>query len=158
MPKQKRYLFLLVVIIPLLFSGCWDKKEINQIGFAVGLGLDKEGGDYQITTQMALPALLEGGGGGEEPPVWLVSGKGRTIFEAIRDVNTRSARKPFWGHLNVIVFGEEVAKDGLVPVLDLLSRGKELRRSNYVVVAQGKAKDILEAQPKLESINAVFIS
>lgn len=158
MQGHKRYLLLLALLISLLLSGCWDKNEINQIGFTVGLGIDKDGEHYQITTQMALPALLEGGGGGEEPPVWVVSGKGRTIFEAIRDVNTRSARRPFWGHLNVIVFGEEVAKDGLIPVLDLLSRGQELRRSNYVVVAQGKARDILEAQPKLESINAIYIS
>lgn len=158
MQDRKKYLVLLVIIISFFLSGCWDKKEINQIGFTVGLGIDKEGDAYQITTQIALPALLEGGGGGEEPPVWVVSGKGRTIFEAIRDVNTRSARRPFWGHLNVIVIGEDVAKDGLIPVLDLLSRGPELRRSNYVVVAQGKARDILEAQPKLESINAIYIS
>jgi len=157
MSAHKKF-FLLLLISIIFLSGCWDRKEINQIGFAVGLGIDKDGNNYQITTQMALPALLEGGGGGDEPPVWVVGGKGRTIFEAIRDVNTRSARRPFWGHLNVIVIGEEVAKDGLIPVIDLLSRGQELRRSNYIVVAQGKARDILEAQPKLESINAIFIS
>lgn len=158
MQNLKKLSFVFAVLISLLLAGCWDKKEINEIGFTVGLGIDKDGDDYQITTQIALPALLEGSGGGEEPPVWVVSGKGRTIFEAIRDVNTRSARKPFWGHLNVIVLGEEVAKEGLIPVLDLLSRGQELRRSNYVVLAQGKARDILEAQPKLESINAIYIS
>ncbi|MGI6226474.1 MAG: Ger(x)C family spore germination protein, partial [Peptococcales bacterium] len=158
MPVHEKRLFFLVIIIILLLSGCWDRKEINQTGFAVGLGIDKEGDDYLITTQMALPALLEGGSGGDEPPVWVVGGKGRTIFEAIRDVNTRSARKPFWGHLNVIVLGEEVAKDGLIPIVDILSRGQELRRSNYVVVTQGKARDILEAAPKLESISAIFIS
>lgn len=155
---HKKYFLFFVVMAIFLFPGCWDRKEINQIGFAVGLGIDKDGEDYQITTQMALPALLEGGGGGNEPPVWVVGGKGRTIFEAIRDVNTRSARRPFWGHLNVVVLGEDVAKDGLIPVLDLLSRGRELRRSNYILVSQGKARDILEAQPKLESINAIFIS
>lgn len=158
MQSLRKIPFLLAVMISLLLAGCWDLKEINEIGFTVGLGIDKDGDDYQITTQIALPALLEGSGGGEEPPVWVVSGKGRTIFEAIRDVNTRSARKPFWGHLNVIVLGEEVAREGLIPVLDLLSRGQELRRSNYVVLAQGKARDILEAQPKLESINAIYIS
>lgn len=158
MSATHKKLLLLLFISIIFLSGCWDRKEINQIGFAVGLGIDKDGDNYQIITQMALPSLLEGGGGGDEPPVWVVGGKGRTVFEAIRDVNTRSARRPFWGHLNVIVIGEEVAKDGLIPVIDLLSRGQELRRSNYIVIAQGKARDILEAQPKLESINAIFIS
>lgn len=158
MTTGKKVFSCLIIGILFFFPGCWDRKEINRIGFAVGLGIDKDSKGYQITTQMALPSLLEGGGGGEEAPVWVVGGKGRTIFEAIRDVNTRSARRPFWGHLNVIVIGEEVAKNGLIPVLDLLSRGQELRRSNYVVVAKGKARDILEAEPKLESINAIFIS
>lgn len=157
MSGSKRLLILIMLCFSLLTAGCWDRKEINQIGFAVGLGIDKEKDNYLITTQMALPSLLEGGGGGEEAPVWVVGGKGKTIFQAIRDVNTRSARKPFWGHLNVIVIGEEVAKDGILPVLDLLSRGRELRRLNYVVIAKGKARDILEAEPKLESINAIFI-
>ncbi|MFZ5942768.1 MAG: Ger(x)C family spore germination protein [Bacillota bacterium] len=156
--KAVRSLFAMLFLITIILSGCWDRQEINQIGFAVGLGIDKDGEDYVVTTQLALPSMLEGGGGGEEPPVWVVGGKGRTIFEAIRDVNTRSARRPFWGHLNVIVIGEDVAKDGLIPVIDLLSRGRELRRSNYIVIAEGKARDILQAAPKLESINAIFIS
>ncbi|MFZ7102269.1 MAG: Ger(x)C family spore germination protein [Peptococcaceae bacterium] len=161
MPAGKDKLTFFMIIVMLggsLLAGCWDRKEINSIGFAVGLGIDKDGESYQVTTQLALPSMLVGDSGGPEAPVWVVGGQGRTIFEAIRDVNTRSARKPFWGHLNVIVIGEEVAKEGIIPVLDLLSRGQELRRSNYIVVAKGKGRDILEAEPKLESINAIFIS
>ena len=141
MQSLRKIPFLLAVMISLLLAGCWDLKEINEIGFTVGLGIDKDGDDYQITTQIALPALLEGSGGGEEPPVWVVSGKGRTIFEAIRDVNTRSARKPL-GAFKCYCPWRGSCREGLIPVLDLLSRGQELRRSNYVVLAQGKARDI----------------
>lgn len=147
----------MVILLSILLSGgCWNKQEINQIGFAVGLGIDKSQDQYQVTTQMALPGMLADGGG-EGPPVWVVSGQGRTIFEAVRDINTRSARKPFWGHLNVIVISEEVAKEGLTEIIDFFSRGRELRRLNQIVIAKGKAREILEAEPKLESINAVFI-
>ncbi|MBZ4654778.1 MAG: Germination protein Ger(X)C family [Peptococcaceae bacterium] len=148
-----------VLILSFLLTGCWNRQEINEIGFAVGLGVDKAEKLYQVTTQLALPAkLAEGGGGGEEPPVWVVSGQGKTIFEAIRDINTRSPRKPFWGHLNVIVIGEEAAKDGIIPFIDLFSRGHEFRRLNQIVVAKGKAREVLEAQPKLENITAVFLN
>lgn len=149
----------LTLVASFLLTGCWNRQEINEIGFAVGLGVDKAEKLYQVTTQMALPAkLAEGGGGGEEPPVWVVSGQGKTVFEAIRDITTRSPRKPFWGHLNVIVVGEEAAQEGLLPFIDLFSRGHEFRRLNQIVVAKGKAREVLEAQPKLENIAAVFLN
>ncbi len=152
-------IIVLTAVISFLLTGCWNQQEINEIGFAVGLGVDKVEKLYQVTTQLALPAkLAEGGGGGEEPPVWVVSGQGKTIFEAIRDINTRSPRKPFWGHLNVIVIGEEAAKDGMIPLIDLFSRGHEFRRLNQIIIAKGKAREVLEADPKLENITAVFLN
>lgn len=50
-------------------SGCWDRKEINDVAFVIGIAVDKEGDNYRSSLQIALPGQSgssgsEGGGGG----------------------------------------------------------------------------------------------
>jgi spore germination protein KC len=154
----RRRLSLLLAITALLpLTGCWDRRELNELAISVALGIDKVDSQYQVTVQVVQPgevAASKGGTGGLTP-VTMYQANGDTIYEAIRRMTTFSPRKIYASHLRVAVFGEELAREGLGNALDLLSRDYELRTDFYILVAKGTtAAHALNILTPLEKIPA----
>ncbi|MBH9787576.1 Ger(x)C family spore germination protein, partial [Clostridioides difficile] len=42
----------LLCILTLLLSGCWSKRELNELAIVVALGIDKIDEEYEITVQI----------------------------------------------------------------------------------------------------------
>ena len=85
MNKKIVALLIIITLTAMLLTGCWDRKELNQLGIAMAIGLDKgDDGKIQLTSQIVRPAAMEKQGGGNEPPYELVISSGDSIFEAIR--------------------------------------------------------------------------
>ena len=149
----------MIVIFILCFSflcGCGAKEEIDELALVMAVGLDK-GDDNQIwvTAQIARPADVRGdkgaGGTGGEP-IWTATGEGKTIFEAIRNLARFSSRRVYWGHNMLIVISEEVAREGIVDIIDFFSRNNELRMRTWVVVTEKKANEVVSIKTGLEII------
>ena len=55
-----------------LLSGCWDRKELEDRAYVIGLGLDqsKTEGKIKVTMLIANPEVgsMQGGGGSSEKP------------------------------------------------------------------------------------------
>lgn len=157
---------LIRTVVPLLAAvlatGCWSAKEINELAFITLIGVDKgEKERFLVTAQIAKPRMLAagqpGGGAGEEPPFFLVTSEGRTLFEATRRMVEKVPRRPFFGHIQGIVIGEPLAREGIAPALDFFQRQRQIRRTTRIYIAQGEAQEILAAQPKIEPLTGVAI-
>ncbi len=69
-----------------------------------------------------------------------------------------AGRRPFWGHLRLILFSEALAREGLGPFLDVLARNPMPRRLAWLAVARGSlARSILEGYSELEKVPAETI-
>lgn len=149
----------------LLLTGCWNRREIETLGFVLGLGIDwdEEEGVYELTMQMAQVRAQGGmgdgggggGGGGGGPPSWVFISRGETIFDAVRKMATLSPRRAWWGHTQVMVLGEEMARRGVLPALDFAVRDGEMRRLMWVLVTPGKARDILTHEAQSDPVGAM---
>ncbi|MCR4403631.1 MAG: Ger(x)C family spore germination protein [Firmicutes bacterium] len=150
-------LLLLLAVVLANTAGCWNRREIESLGFVLAAGLDEaaEEGKIQLTVHIAKPFAIGGGEGGraatEERPFWSVSSTGYTVFEAVRNLLSQSPRRPFWGHNRFILIGEEFARRGLADALDVIARDGESRRRVWMIVAKGaKASDLLQVEFELE--------
>lgn len=61
---------LMLLLCTIFIAGCWDRKEINDIAFVIGIAVDKEQDNYRSSLQIALPGQSgstgsSGGGGGQ---------------------------------------------------------------------------------------------
>ena len=133
----------------LLLTGCWDRKELNEIGIVAAIAVDKdpETGEYLFTSQVLKPAAESTNTPSPENPYLMVSTTGKTIFEAIRKTNQIVDRQGFYAHNKVIVISEELAKEGLLPILDSFQRGKEVRGYVWICIAKDTtARKILETK------------
>jgi len=71
--------------------------------------------------------------------------------------NKITDRIPFNGSVKVIVIGEDLAKVGFKDMLDFIQRFSEFHRSMYLILAKGKAQDVLNIKLRNGAIPAMFL-
>ncbi|AFQ43432.1 Ger(x)C family spore germination protein [Desulfosporosinus meridiei] len=166
--KKAAALLTTILILSLGTTGCWNRRELPNLGIVMGAGLDKneDSGKLEVTAQLIKTSELnsggtgEGGGGGsgDSRAYWNLQNTGEGMFATIRGFTHKSSRKLYWPHNQVIIFGHSLAEQGIQEYLDFFVRDQETRLEVYMLVAQDKASEILDFQPKLEKIPAVGIS
>lgn len=151
---MKKCVFILMVL-SLFLTGCWDRRELNELAITVAMGIDKVEDEYQVTAQVVVPSEVSLKGSTGRSSVTLFQSTGETVYEAFRKMTKDTPRKIYPGHLKMLVIGEELAKEGLGESLELLSRDWELRSDFYVVVAKDiTAAEVLNVTTTLEIIPA----
>lgn len=105
----KIFCFLIIVIF--ILTGCWSRRELNDLAIALAMGVDSSGDQFKVSAQIVNPGevtSVKGGGGNSSIATY--SSSGETIFEAIRKMTTKSPRKIYFSHTRLVVIGEELAK------------------------------------------------
>ncbi|ASR47504.1 Ger(x)C family spore germination protein [Paenibacillus kribbensis] len=160
-PKNRKTIsrLLLALLVPMLISGCWERQELNEMAFVLGMGLDKAESGYKVTLQVVIPSAIAsqtaGGAGGGGVPVIVSTFTVPTIYEAQRKYSLESARASYYGHIRILVIGEELARAGIGEVLDMLKRSREPRNDFYAMVAKDTtAEDVLKVLTPLEKLPA----
>ncbi|WML54534.1 Ger(x)C family spore germination protein [Neobacillus sp. PS3-12] len=153
--KTLPLVLITLILIPIL-TGCWNRRELNELALVVAMSIDKSGNQYSISTQVVDPGEVSvSARGGGRAPVTTYDEKGKHLFEAVRRMTTVSPRKLYWSHLQMLVISEEVAKDGLNNILDFFTRDNEFRKDFYIVVSKNiQAKEILRNLTSIEKIPA----
>lgn len=157
---QKRVLILLSITLLLMTTGCWSRKELNELAIVLGMGIDLSDGQLRVAIQVVEPEQVSSqkGGGGSRSPISTYNIEAPTITEALHKITIHVPRKPFLAHLRVLVIGEELARDGLSKVLDAISRHHEFRTDFFIIVAKdSSALEVLSINTELEKLPATTI-
>ncbi|MCY9664146.1 Ger(x)C family spore germination protein [Paenibacillus alginolyticus] len=149
-------IFCTLILLGVVLSGCWDRHELNDLAITVGVGFDKSGKEYLVTTQIVNPnEVASKKGSGYSTPITTFSASGVSVLEAARKLTTLTPRKIFASHLRILVISEELAREGVSKVLDGLSRDHEVRSDFYIIVAKGTtAAKVLQILTPIERIPA----
>ncbi|MBO7743113.1 Ger(x)C family spore germination protein [Paenibacillus sp. MWE-103] len=152
----------LLAIIPLtlLLTGCWDRREINDLAIvtAIGLDADPKSKGIVISAQVYIPmqSSMSGGGiggtgGTQKNSSVVVSAPGMDIADATQKLQEKLSRKLFWGHAKIIIFGEKLARRGISDTIDYLGRHPGPRERTLVFVCEGNASKMISLDPLIES-------
>ena len=155
MKKQISMLLLLLLCFSTLITGCWDHIAIEDLALVRTIAIDYLPGrraPYLVTLAISLPADIAGGettGGGGEP-TQLFSAVGATLTLAIEQAALNLSRRLFLSHAEVILIGEEMAKHGLLHVLDFISNHPQARFSTNLLITKGFAQTVMTTSERLE--------
>ncbi|MFT4416336.1 Ger(x)C family spore germination protein [Fredinandcohnia humi] len=150
--KNIKITVIFILLIPLLTS-CWSRKELNELAITTGIAIDKVDDKYFVTAQVLNPGEIAGQQQSTRLEVATFGTTGLTIFEAFRKLTLQSPRDLYLSHVRIIVFGEELAREGITEVLDFLSRDHEMRTDFFLTVAKNqKASEILKVLTSIEKI------
>ncbi len=127
----------------LLLGGCYNYSEMEDTvmvaGFAVDTGIS--GKAYTITAELIDTE-------GENVSGKTVQVQGDNLIEALRSMVGITSKKLNMSHCVVVILSEEIARQDILPILDVIFRDHEIRMSMQMFVARTpKAADILAAKP-----------
>lgn len=157
--KRKIIILIACVMCTIILTGCFDAKELDELAISLVMGLDLEDDKVLYTAEVIdLQYSSEGSGSVGDVSVKYVQGTGNTVYEALRDIPLKFGRRLYVAHIKAVIFGEDIAKKGLIPYMDLLFRAREQRESAYVIIAKGaKAYEVMGINSGPEPLPANYI-
>lgn len=125
-------------------TGCWDRREINDVGFVIVSGLDvgEKPDTYRSTLRVAIPKKMGGGQtrtseGQEGPPFLTLFAESKNLDQNRIILEQQMSRELSTSHRRMIVLGEPLAKRGLKEVMDEFSRNPQNRLRTFLVITKG---------------------
>lgn len=140
---------MILILLATLLTGC-NYVELNKLAVVSALGIDYKDNKYEITAQV-MDVKKADGGSMEETSI-IYEADGETIGKAIRNMSKKYPKTIYLGHLELIVIGEQVAREKMNHVFDYIIRSPESRSTGYVLVnKESSAKETLN--PSNENSN-----
>ena len=151
--KIKSHLaFILTVLFTLLFfSNDFGLIDIQKTAIVVALGVDKQDEAYEVTAQIAIPQATDASAANNDA---MVSGKGRTIAEAIDRIGLQTGWYVKLIFCNLVVLGEETLDGDVMKEMDFFLRSDKIQGTCLLAASEGKAKDLLGAVSPLDQISS----
>lgn len=158
--KKVRKLSLIIVffiLLPILASCTTDRKEVDDQVYTLVIGCDK-GIDNKVRITVQFPTYKEskgggdggmeksGGGGGSEDEVsgtLIETVEASSILEGINLLNTAATRRISFVHTKMVIFSEEMAREGVKDYLQPIARFRETRRIMQIIVCKGTAESFI---------------
>lgn len=157
--KKKIMVLIFYMIAIISLTGCFDANELDELGISLILGFDVVEDKLLITAEVVDPQYSSSSSDtGEGSTVKYVQGIGNTVFEAFRDITLKFDRRIYAAHNKVLIFGEELARSGLITHIDQLFRDREQRESAFMLIAKGaRAYEVMGVNSGLETVPANYI-
>ncbi|OMF66467.1 Ger(x)C family spore germination protein [Paenibacillus sp. FSL R5-0766] len=153
-----------LLLCTVLISGCWDREEINDVAFVIGIAIDKEKDNYRTSLQVALPGQSgssgsEGGGGGTsgDKSWFMLSNTAKTFRGTSLEGQKALSRRLYYAHRRTLLIGEDLAREGVAPMLDLLTRYPLNRFSALPVITKGEAYKVLDTDAPIEKFPSEMV-
>ena len=145
---------ILVIILIIFLTGCYNYKELNKIGIVSSISIDKEDNKYIVGAQVMNIKNEDT----DSSKVIVYTEEGNTIEEALRNMTNKADKKLFGGHLSKLVISEEVAKDSIIDVIDLFQRLPEIKTEFNITISKNiKAVDVIKVMTSGGTIPADFV-
>lgn len=166
--NQKKYIssLFLAILLPILLTGCFDKREIDEMAYPLALGLDiGEANVLRMTLQLAAPLSIgsggggEGGGGGGESSESssIITVDTPSIYSGLNLINNIISKEINMTHAKVIILSKRLAEKDIAKYLHALQRGREFRPDIFVMVSKEPPDEYLKnVKPTLESNPAKY--
>ncbi len=145
---MKRLILLISLII--ICSGCFNYNELNNYAIATGMAIDISNNEYEVSVLISNSPKSSNQASGKNYTTVVYSGKGKTIYEAIKQIGLISPKELYIGHLSVLILSEDVAKEGINPSIEFLLQEPRSKKNFYVAISKdSKAKDVLSVTSPL---------
>lgn len=158
---KRSLMLLLILFICLLESGCWNRRELGELGIVMATAIDMDKNNQWVASfQVVNPGAIatQAGSGNSQSPVTTFSTKGKTLRDAFQNVSMETPRALFLAHNRVVLINEDVAKRGVKQIIDFYLRDIESRETMKIILTKGNARGFLEILTPIEKISGNTIS
>lgn len=140
MKKAKIVILVFVLILPFAFSGCSNKTELRDRAIVEAMAIDFQNGEYKITLQEYSPSDSKAG---ESQNIYVTT-SGETLFEALKNAESKDGNQIFYGHSRAYLIGKEAADKGLVQIIEFMNSNYQLSLNSAVILTEESAEEVLK--------------
>lgn len=150
---MKKNKVIILCLITIVCSGCWDQRLLKETGIVtiIGLDLNKEN---QVVQSIAFPISMKGDGVNQETII--VSAKGVTTRNAKENVDEKFSEVLDFSKIRTFLLGEEVAKNSILTVMDTFYRDSKSPLNANVVIVKGTAEEALSLKPPEKPLKSEY--
>ena len=172
---------LLLSLVCLLITGCWDQRELQERAFVLAAAIDvnKEPDDTKglrriesfthafggYPYRLSLQVLKPGPGGSDSEQqqsggkTYTLSNTGISMFEMVRDMRGQTSKALWFEHIQIVIISEEAVKEaGLSKLLDFFLRDGEMRWRTRVYITPGNARKLMDFKPPTGEPGGVYLA
>lgn len=150
--------FVVIVIFAISFTSTHNVQSIDDLAYAVAIGIDIEDNDnLKVTFQFNIPTASGENSSSETAPTIVDSVEAVSIDSAIHLMNTFISKEINLAHCKVIVFSEEIAKRGIEQEVNTLINNVQIRPDVNIIISTCPAQEYIQnVSPSLENLVAKF--
>ena len=149
--KAKIFIFAVLFLFLFFFSNDFGLIDVEKTAIITAIAVDLNDDEYEVTAQIAVP---EANDTNTENKKAQISGSGKTVGAAIKNLGNTSGWYPKLEFCNLIIFGNKFKDTNIIKVLDYFTKTLRIQDSATPVLAEKKAKDILSAATPLDNISS----
>ncbi|WP_032121286.1 Ger(x)C family spore germination protein [Clostridium amazonitimonense] len=178
---MKKIKIVLIMLICMSFTGCWDKVEIDRRVFVSTIGIDvgkdiqreqelKNFKEDQLFSQRDLDKLKITYSFPDisdfAPNKAVIKGDNMFTVDtysmegALGEISSRSSRNVYMEHARLIMLSNDILTYPytMTEIFDYLERQPKINRKAYVVMTEGKPEDFIKFKPQIDSHIQSYIS
>lgn len=151
---MKKIVAFFMAISLIFCTGCFNYRDINKLLFATAVIVDIDQGNQPVLYVEAFKAV-EGTESGER---LIYRGRGKTIFEALRNITLGTSFKINVTQNRVLIFTQKAAEYGIDNFLDFFDRDQEFLNRQYLCIYSGELEKLANIKSEENKYVGMFLN
>ena len=100
----------LIILLPLLLTGCYNYQELNDLAITTGMSIDydKENNKFKVIAQVINPVKEDDAKSSNETSFINYESEGKSLREAIRTIVLDSPKRLYGSQLQILILRKYV--------------------------------------------------
>lgn len=142
---------LCLAIAPLLLTGCWDAREVNELSLTTLMILDKVGDEFTFTGEFPTIMPLGTEGGSSTPKCVYLTARGKSLSEVRDDIENQLEKPLYLGTFQTLVVTERAARENLAEYLFRLREDPSYRQKVILAITREEPEAFTHRDDKTAS-------
>ena len=121
---------LLLLLFLFLLTGCYDYKEINNLGIVSAIGIDFKDNEYVITLEVLNDQINKQS---EKVKSYTKTASDRSLAKALEDAADLLSNQANYTHVKLMILGENIIDGRFDTIIDFFMRSTYFRENFYVI-------------------------
>lgn len=133
---------IILIIALFLLTGCYDYKEINNLGIISAVGIDYQDDEYIVTLEVLNDQADKDS---NKIKTYTKTGKDRSLANALEKAADLLSKKANYTHVKLMILSESIVDGRFDSIIDFFMRSTYFRENFYVISSlDNKPEEILK--------------
>ena len=159
MSKINKILKILIIfLIPLTLTGCFNYRDINKVTFATSIIFDTDDLGQVVLYLDCIKPYRSNNESSDKGRRLIFKSVGKTTEDALGKINNFSSANLNYSQVKAYIFTEKAAKEGIKKYLDLINNYGEFQIKPSAFIYYGDVEELIKATSSDEEFLGMYLN